>query len=99
MVAVIPVALFHAPTATFVDVVVGNPVGAAIGGAIPMATDPVVTVAVVAPVAIDPHVTVARHRGTHLNPDGRRSNTEVDMNLAEGGCNEHGRREGEKCST
>ena len=87
MVAVIPVALLHAPTAPFVDVVMGSPIGAAIGGAIPVTANPAVTVAIVAPIAVDPHVAVAGHGRTHLNTDGRRRSTDVDVNLAESGCN------------
>jgi hypothetical protein len=99
VVAAIPVALFHAPTATFVDVVMSDPVGAAIRGAIPVATNPVVAGAIVAPVSVDPHVAVAGHRGTHLNTDGRRRSADVDMDLAESRCSEHCRRKREKCST
>jgi hypothetical protein len=86
VIVVIPVALFHTPTVVFADVVVGGPVGAAIGRPIPVTAHPAVTIAVVAPVAIDPDEAVAGHGGTHLNTDGRRRRTDVDMNLAESGC-------------
>jgi hypothetical protein len=93
---VIPVALFHTPTVAFADVVGVGPVGAAIRRPAPVAADPAVMTAVVAPITVDPDVAVARHGGMHLNTDGRRRSTNVDMDLADGGCSHCGSGEEEE---
>jgi hypothetical protein len=69
-----PVAFDQDPAAAAVDPVVGNPVRAGMGWAIPAAGDPDVTGAVPAMITGDPHKAAIGRRRTALNDGGRWAN-------------------------